>query len=96
MPFFISVIDVPSGHPWTALDASVALLGRHLVPVKVPVADLGTIWGPSGVLLAAAAGPYCEIFSICKEIHDFHVPMMWSQGGTRNTDRRFCLDMLKN
>ena len=53
--FFISVIDVPSGDPQTALDASAALLGRHLVSLNVPVGepwtswnDLGTLWGALG------------------------------------------------
>ena len=41
-PFFISAIDVPSGDPETALDESVALLGGHLVSLRVPVGDLGT------------------------------------------------------
>ena len=56
---------------------------------------LGAIWGPSGVLLAAAGGPCCEKVSIFKEIDHFHVPMMSSQGGSRNTDRRFCWDLLQ-
>jgi hypothetical protein len=55
---------------------------------------LGTIWGPSGVLLAVPGGPYGEILTICWEIEHSHVPMMSSQGGPRNTDRRFCLDVL--
>ena len=51
--FFISVIDVPSGDPWTALDASAARLGRHLVSLKVPVGDLGTYWDDLGTLWGA-------------------------------------------
>ena len=50
--FFISVIDVPSGDPSIALDALAALLGRHLVPLKVFVGDLGTswtLWGAFGI-----------------------------------------------
>ena len=47
------------------------------------------------MLLAVAGAPYGEILSISKEIQHVNVPMMWSQGRPRNTDRRFCLDVLQ-
>ena len=51
--FFKGAIDVPSGDRWTALDASAALLGAHLVSLKVPVGELGTSWSDLGTLWGA-------------------------------------------
>ena len=47
------------------------------------------------MLLAAAGGPDGEIFNISKDIQRVNVPMVSFQGGPRNTDRWFCLDVLK-
>ena len=44
-------------------------------------------------MLGARYGGPGEIFGILKEIQHVNVPMMWSQGGSRNIDGRFCLDV---
>ena len=73
------------------------LLGRHLMSLEVPVGalgHLGAIWGSSEEVLSDPGRHLSDILRIPWEIQQLNVPMMWSSGGPRNANERFCFGVI--